>query len=246
MNAKGIDFPLIGMVDGNFVRYTLGIENLGRQDELLKKLSQGIPTDLLNAFVLPGGKMAHIQTRSDSIICWTELQMLRISTVYTIARDGTRYPVFKPAPAPDTAEHEFAFDWDPKLAGMRLFFTSTMMFADRNYHWNASYLVAKAEKRKELFRPPLPNIFADSRMCLGNDYQHRSACLADAFAHTLAHLDSSKWNHDAMENLTADTVKVLYSFKDNKQVPIPKEFKWTDLPQCRPVNNLNYGELPIV
>lgn len=246
MKTNGIDGPVMAMIDGRFARLDISVTDLGPQDEILKRISQSLPTSMLNAFVLPGGKMAHVQVKGDLIICWTEITSLRIATVWSIGSDGTRYPVFKHRVETSPPEHEAAYDWAPLTAGMRMFFASVFKFQEGRYVWNMSYLVCKAPKRKEIFRPPLPNIFSDARMCMGNDYSHSSPCLADAFAHSLAHLDASKWNADAMEGLTLDNMKALFSFKDNKQVPPPKDYKWFELRACAAVNNINYGELPIV
>lgn len=244
---NAIESPLFAMVDGRFARIDITFSDLGPQDEILRRMSLNIPTNLKNAFVLPGGRLAHVQTKSDLIICWTELASIKVSTVWTISSDGEFvYPVFKAQPTNSPPEHEASRDWEPLISGMRIFFASTFQFEGNNYIWKNSYLVAKAPKRKEIFRPPFPNIFADSRMCMGNDYHPASPCLADAFSHTVNHLMTSKWNHDAMEGLTGDHIRALFSYKDDKQQPPPKEYKWLECPACHTVNNQNYGELPIV
>ena len=243
---NAIESPLFAMVDGKFARIDITVNDLGSQDDMLRRISADIPTNLKNAFVLPGGRLAHVQTKNGSVICWTELTSIKVSTVWSITEDQTFYPVFKPRPTNSPPEHEGFRDWEPLIAGMRIFFSSTFKMENNSYIWNASYMIAKAPKRKEIFRPPFPNIFGDSRMCMGNDYHPNSPCLADAFAHTVDHLMTSKWNSDAMEGLTGDHIRALFSFKDDKQVAPPKDYKWVDCPACHTVNNLNYGELPIV
>lgn len=247
MKPNTIEGPLMGMIDGRFVRIDIAVQDLGPQDAMLKKISQDLPTNMRNAFVLPGGKFAHIQAKSSNIICWTELDTIRIDTVYMLGKDGVRYPLFKHQPTANTPEHNASYNWAPKLASMRMFFSSTFQFNGTTYDWANSYLVCKAPRRNEIFRPPLPNIFGDSKLCMGNDYQHSSPCLADAFVHSLAHLDASRWNADAMEGLTSDHIKALLSFDaDGKQIAPPKDYKWIECPACHAVNNMNYGELPLV
>lgn len=239
----------MGMVDGRFVRINIKVDDLGTQDALIQRMAAELPVNMPNAFLLPGGKPAHLQTRNGIIIVWTELSRLRLSSVYTVGRDGARWPVFKDRPETSPPEHDASFEWDPLIAGMRLFFTSSLKFdaARKMYLWQQSCLVAKAPKRKEIFRPPLSNIFGDSKICMGNDYTHTGPCLADVFCHNMAHFDSSRWNSHAMDHLSGDAIKSLYTFdKDGKQVPPPKEFKWFELPCCAPVNTLHFGDLPLV
>lgn len=250
MKTNAIEGPLMAMVEGRFVRVDISVRDLGPQDSIVQKLAADLPTNMLNAFLLPGGKPAHIQTKAGVIIVWTELNKLQLRTVYTVGRDGTRYPVFKrPESMTSPPEHEASFEWDPSVIGMRMFFTSTLKFepAAKTYVWNQSYLVCKAPKRKEIFRPPMPNTYTDGRICMGNDYRHTGPCLADVFCHNLAHFDASKWNNDLSDGITADHVKAMFSFdKDDKQIPPPKEYKWWENPAANPTNNLNYGELPLV
>lgn len=237
--------PAVLMQDGKF--WKLNAPTLiGEQDEIIKRMSAEIPTNLLSAFILPGGRPAHIQIKGDLIICWTELKSLKINTVYSITADGSRYPLFKNAVENSPPEYEAGYEFCPELANMRMFFTSTIKKSGGSYVWAQSCLVCKAPKRREIFRPPLPNIHSDSKLCMGNLYSSTGPCLADVFTHSLAHLESSKWNSDAMQGLTGDHIRALYSFKFDKQIPPVAGYKWWENPSCAPVNNLNYGELPLV
>lgn len=239
--------PFIALVDGKFVRVDSSITNLGTQDDMIKKVAAEMPTNLLNAFVLPGGKMANIQVLGASIICWTEMTEININTVYTVGSNGDRWPLFKNRPETSPPEHLASFAWQPKFAGMRMFFATTMKLESGLYRQMNSWLISKAPKRKEIFRPPLPNIHGDSRMCMGSDYAHAGPCLADEFSYAVNHFNSSKWNSDAMEGLTIDHIKNMFSFdKDGKQLQPPKDYKWWEHPCSHSVNNANYGELPIV
>lgn len=234
------------MRDGEFWKLSEPVR-LGQQDALLKQLAAGLPTNINNAFMLPNAKAVHIQTRSDVITAWTELGKVLLSTVYTANRDGSVHPLFKPKPVTSPPEHEATMEWVPAHARMRLFFVTVFNQGGGLYAWKSSYLIAKHPQRKEIFRPPLPNIFNDARLCMGNSYVGGGICLADAFLHSLNHINQSKWNSDAMEGMDEACMKALYTFnKDGKQVPTDSEYKWYELPCCRPVNNLYYGELPIV
>lgn len=248
MKPNVLEGPVMGMIDGRFVRINIKVDDLGAQDDRIRSLAADMPTNMPNAFLLPGGKPAHLQTRSGIIIAWTELDKLRLASVYTVGRDNSVWPVFKERPETSPPEHDAVHVWDPALASMRLFFTSSLKFdtARKQYVWQQSCLVAKAPKRKEVFRPPLSNIFGDSKICMGNEYMHTGPCLADVFCHNLAHFDSSRWNAHALENLSGDAIKALYTFdRDGKQVP-NKDFKWWELPCCHPVNTIHFGELPLV
>lgn len=249
MKPNVLEGPLLCMVDGRFARVDINVTDLGSQDDEINKVAAKTPTNLANAFLLPGGRPAHIQTIGSSVIVWTELLKLNLSTVFTVARDGSRYPIFKHKPTTSPPEHEATMEWDPAVAGMRIFFTSTLEWTEPHklYLWKASYLIAKHPKRKEIFVPPLPNLFTDARLCLGNEYRNNGACLADVFCHSLAHFETSRWNSDAMEGLTGDDARAMFSFdKGNKQIPPGKEYSWTEIKKCHTVNNLNYGDLPIV
>lgn len=246
MDTNSIKSPLFAMIDGRFARIDIHVRDLGPQDAMVQKMAADLPTNMLQAFMLPGDRPAHIQTKSGSIIVWTEIKRLKLATIWTMMRDGSRFPLFKPK-AGEPPEFEATMEWDPLMAGMRLFFASVYQFTGGQYVWQVSYLLGKAPKRKEIFRPPLPNIFSDARLCMGNDYQHTGKCLADAFLHNLNHLETSRWNDHAMEGLAGEHIKSLYTFdKDDKQVAPPKDYKWFENPATRPVNNNNYGELPLV
>lgn len=238
----------MGMIDGRFARIDIKITDLGNQDAIVQKMAADIPVNMMNAFLLPGGKPAHIQTKSGSIIVWTELDRLQLGSVYTVGRDAKRWPLFKErAEAPP--ELEASFLWDPSMVSMRLYFTSTLNFDMRakSYTWKQSCLVAKAPKRKEIFRPPLSNIFSDSRVCMGNDYSHTGPCLADVYCHNLAHLNSSRWNAHETHGMTGDQIKALYSFDEaGKQLPPPEGFKWWEMGSCNPVSTFHFSDLPLV
>lgn len=249
MRNNAIDGPLLAMVEGRFARIDINVTDLGTQDDVVSRFSTNIPVNLPNAFILPNGRPAHLQCRGGQVFAWTELDKLRLHTVWTVGADGGRYPLFKKQEQiAGTPEHMAAFDFEPAVAGMRLYFTSTLQWdpGNKRYNWLNSYLIAKAPKRKEIFRPPLPNIFSDSRLCMGTGYTHHGPCLADVFSHSLSHLDSSMWNSDAMEGLGGDHIRAIYTFKDNKQVAPVAGYKWWDQPVCKPVNLLCYGELPLV
>lgn len=236
----------MAMIDGRFARVDINIVDLGDQSELLKRVSAELPVNLPNAFTLPGNRQVSLQCKSGLVIAWTELSKVRIQTVYTITDDGTRYPLFRAAPVNVPPEHEAAYDFEPGLARMRMFFTVSMKWTGKEYLYELANLICKAPKRKEIFRPPLPNIFGDARLCMGNGYTNKGPNLADVFAHALSHFETSKWNADAMEGLSGDMMRAMYSFKDNKQVPLAAEHKWWEWPPCHAVNTMHYGELPIV
>lgn len=246
MKTNELTSPIIAMIDGRFARIDINVTDLGSQEEELKKISASCPVDLANAFIL-NGEAVHIQAKKGYIIAWSELKKLPISTVYTMDKSGTSYPLFKKKVEASPPEYEASFDFEPEIASMRLFFASVLEWhrGDRLWFWSNSYLVAKAPKRKEIFRPPLSNIYSDARLCMGT-YSNHGPVLIDVFAHSLAHLRSSKWNNDAMEGLDGDNIRALYSFKDNKQQKPPRDYKWWECRACAPVNLEYYGDLPLV
>lgn len=232
------------MHEGKFYRMQAP-QLLGDQSPILEKISANLPVNLISAFVIPFGIKANVQCKGGTVTVWSELKTVRIETVWTSTDDGVRYPLFKKRVENSPPEHDAAYEFDPLQAMMRIFFTSNYRFASGNYEWESSFLLAKAPKRKEIFRPPLPNTHTDSRICMG-EYHYSGPCLADAFANAVGHFGSSRWNSDLATGLTPAVCKALYSFKDNKQIAMPKEFKWWEIPGCAPVNNITFGELPLV
>lgn len=234
--------------DGRFILRTTTDVDLGSQEKVLREHVQNIPFDIPSAFILPGGIPVGVQCTSNSVVAWAEVQKLNLSTVWTITDGGVRYPVFKkPQNMQSPPEHEASHLISPIKAGMRLFFLSLMRwdYANKRYIYSQAYLVARGQKRKEFFRPPLPNIHSDGKVCMGNDLNAANPCLADLFLHVWNHFLASKWNSDLSDNIGADMAKALYSIKDNEQQPLPSGYKFFDSPACPPIVVSAYSELPI-
>lgn len=232
--------------DGRFFVQNITETDIGTQDKVLREHSAAIPYDVPNNFVV-NGQPINVQFSGQNVVGWCEVLKLNLSTVWTIVDGGLRFPVFKkPDRMQSPPEHEAMHVISPIKAGMRLFFVNQMQWHDgeKCYQWLNSYLVARGSRRKEFFRPPLPNIHSDGKICMGT-YQAISPCLADLFSHSLNHFNSSKWNSDLIEGLGQDVAKALYSIKDNDQLPPPAAFKFFEQRICAPINSTAYGELPI-
>lgn len=231
--------------DGVFIKRIVSEHVVGSQDDVLKKFYADIPVDIPFSFVLPGGLPAHLQVSGATISIWTELVKLSLATVWTLTEGGVRYPIFKDKAAATPPEHEASHILEPIKAQMRLFLISIAQYDKRtsSYVWANSYMVARAPGRKECFRPPLPNVFDDGKMCMGGDYKTAHPCLADLFVHNLQHIERSRWNSHLTEGLDQKTVSALFSIKDNTHQPCPPEIKFWEHHRCPPISNSAFSSI---
>lgn len=237
--------PCFMLDDGEFKRVDWSVTNLGPQDAMLKELSGSVPTTIPSAFTI-GENVCGIQIKGASVVVWAELTKLTIDTVYAPA-NGEFYPVFRAAPTKGTLEQNRQEVWLPNQFKLRLFFA--VGFAKTGDAFIATkescFLVAKKEGSNQTIRPPLPNIYGDGRLCMG-EFGVKDKILEVAFAKSLTHLHSSRWNSDLSDGMTLEDIAKIFTFKDGVNKPPPARFDIAKVAQCMPINNQIYSDLPLV
>lgn len=239
--------PCFLLEDGEFKRIDFQIMNLGPQDAMLKELSGSMPTTVPSAFTI-GENVCGIQVKGASIVVWAELAKLTIDTVYApVASTGEFYPMFRSAPNKGTLEQNRQEAWLPNQFKLRLFFIVGFTKSGDSFvaSKESCFLVAKKEGQNQTMRPPLPNIYTDGRLCMG-DFGVKEKILEVAFAKALTHLHNSRWNSDLLDDMSLEDIAKIFTFKDGVNKPPPARFDVSKVPQCINVNNQIYSDLPLV
>lgn len=239
--------PCYVLDDGSFKRIDWSMADLGPQDALLKELSGSVPTTIPSAFTI-GGNVCGIQMKGASIVVWTELDKVAVDTVYVpVVSTGEFYACFKGAPDKDSLHQNRCEAWLPNQFKLRVFFVTAFTKAGENFQASkeSCYLVAKKEGSNQTIRPPLPNIYTDGRLCMG-DFGAKEKILEVAFAKSLTHLHSSRWNTDLLDGMSLEDMAKIFTFKDGVNKPPPARFDVSKVAHCIAINNQIYSDLPLV
>lgn len=104
-----------------------------------------------------------------------------------------------------------------------------------------SYLIAKAASAVPagFFRLPLPNIYPDGRVCLGNDFKGHSPTLLGVLKAAIRRLNESSWNTDMLPDM--DESWKLLRFNSTTLAAETPEGNWWDA--CTRISRLEYDSL---
>ena len=247
MDTKALPNPLFFLHDGEIGRLDFSITSLGQQDQLLRDISQQVPTTIPNAFML-GESICHIQVKGEYIVVWTELAKLDLATVYAPTSTGEFYPVFKKAPTRDTAEVTRTETWLPGLVKLKVYFAVAFKINKSDGQFYADdqtcFLIGRKEETNKNIRPPLPNLYPDGRICMGG-LKVVEKVVEIGFGKALTHLYNSRWNSDLSDGLDLDSIKKIFTFKDGKNQPPPARFDIAKVAQCVAINHQLYSDLPV-
>jgi hypothetical protein len=132
------------------------------------------------------------------------------------------FPTFRSGALP-----HLRMEWTPP-PGLTVFFVM-LMVANSDSSWSITrdrhYLLG-VDNTKTVpgwFRLPLPNIYADGQVCMGNYTSQHPTIHACATA-AIDQLLNSPWNSDLLGDITP--IKALFSFDSTTNKPLPPVTPW--------------------
>lgn len=107
--------------------------------------------------------------------------------------DASNWPAITPVFANEDGTIKNEVKWEPPEY-MNVYFVSSFSQGDEPSYEN--YLLCKIDD--ELHRPPFPNIYDDSRICMGYDYARSNGSLFDIHLNALEFFNAASWNRDLL------------------------------------------------
>ena len=103
------------------------------------------------------------------------------------------------------------------------------------------YLFCKAASAVPagFYKLPLPNIYPDGRLCLGNGWTGNSPTLIGVLKNCLRQLNESSWNTDLPSPV--EQTRQLFRFHPTTLDSLPGETEWWNA--CKRVNRVEYEAL---
>lgn len=200
----------------------------------LSKLAEVLRADdevrIEGAFELPGADGPVDITRSrDRIYLSIGLPTLRLFTFFRVnpatpdVGGGLFEPVFHTAP--DALRMDLSWPIPPTM-DLRLI-VHAQRESDR-YTFYSAYLAASHAARPGFFRLPLPNIYDDARVCMGNEFGSPVLpSLSAIAAAALTQFNAASWNTDLLSAVSADNAKLLFRFNpEGGNQPVPPPGGW--------------------
>ena len=191
-----------------------------------------------------------VAARPNQLRFFVELKQLVMRTHWVVTRDTP--PILLPSWSSQNGSHQITHHWAPPPE-VRLYFTAGLILIDGYWAWEAdhAYLLARVQGRTGAFKPPLPNIFDDGRICMGRDVPvpERNSSTRPVFAlveDLLNHFYASTWNADLLNTIPEREVvsRALFGYNlDNKQLPIGPMTTW--IRGFVGVSNNRYNDLPL-
>lgn len=235
----------------SFERVEVRRTPLADVDSQLRALSQEIPTAIQNVFVIPAGKV-HMCLSNKLFTLITPLKEIPLLTYWTVVKPPDKRT--KAWIAPTFVNNASSFRASPVWCppkDMRLFIMSHYNMPEGLPRWARSSLVAVSTdpENKRHYKLPLPNIFANCKLCLGRDIVPLVSAeiialpLADQMQKSIEMFTAGEWNTDLLnENDPAVTNAVFrFSADDNKtQLDVPTE--WPSL--LVSVSNSDFNGIP--
>jgi hypothetical protein len=204
---------------------------LGTPDDLIAQLTQDASHKLPDVFVtthegesLPPLRHTVVVNGGHAYLA-TRLSSVRLRTFFSVNPDGIASPVF--TNAHDRSAVHLDLTWTPP-PDMRLHLglVATMPGEDgAPYVFGDAYFYVTKTGTPGFFRLPLPNVYEDSRVCMGRGMERaEEPTLAGLLARARAHFLASSWNSDLIHLI--DTSRAFFSFRlaDNNAPVYPDDW----------------------
>lgn len=208
---------------------------VGSVPELGKLFAEAAPTSCPNIF----GDATHLQIYRNRYYVVQRLDQLRISTHFSVDHENPEecFPVF--VPTQDSLL--MTRSWTPP-DNMRLFlgFVCAPPRTSASWAMEETYLFATSPDYTGTWRLPLPNVYEDSRVCMGATAPTLCGTLQGLVESARAHFDEASWNTDLLHG-QAPSASRLFRFNTNPGAPAREATKQWDI-LCHRVNHptLNY------
>lgn len=236
-----------------FKKLQIVITDCGSAEEELRKLAADAPVTIPRAFVTTANGPVHMAATSTSVTLFGLVPSFRLSTHYSPhpTLPGKLTPVFRRAEgARDTLQLSCEFTPPPN---MRVWFIThhiTQPAVPGRSQYSRSFLVASCTDAgvPGLFKLPLPNIYEDCKLCLGNGTEgtiqpDHNAPLEKVFKNAFDIFYSSTWNGDLLQSISLDCTRAMFVMDGttNKSVPGPTDWYRNNLQ----VSSAFYNSLPL-
>jgi hypothetical protein len=178
--------------DGAAVLRTVTEQPCKLVENIMEQLSTNAVRSAPNIFESGSGKVGIVLTKNE-VYLGCRLAKLHLSMNWLCVKDKM---VPRPAPMEPKPQGVFmGLDWVP-VNGMSVIF---MAKVETSLHIEnrRCFLLAYDTKARN-FQLPLPNIFDDCSICMG-EYDNRGGSLLECFQKALTNFMNSPWNSDLME-----------------------------------------------
>jgi hypothetical protein len=227
-----------------FIRHTHTEEWIGEETEMVKRLTMRAPIGVANVM---SGK--HMSVNQVGLALASRLLKLPLYTFFAPMTGTDEKVVMVPVFIQSNNRcAEMTMEWNVPET-MRLYFLSRWVFpaGDAIIHSLVGimplfYLAAVDVTQQRVHSLPLPNVYEDGKICMGDSlgefnlskdiFTQHDFCF-NAFL-------KSRWNADLLHDRSAQNSKRLFRF-DSKGKPMPPEMAWTTL--CPVVNHDAYSFL---
>lgn len=247
-------FFIIGEQNGTFERVEVVRSPLADVDSQLRNLAQELAMFIPRLFILPESRLAcsaSLTSKLLTLVC--RLPSLRMSTYWRVvpaSRETANKPTIVPHFVPADGAIRLAPEWLPP-ADMALFFLSHFDAHPTGWLYNRSSLAAIHTNKAVhgFFKLPLPNIYPNCKLCLGNDGNHIQpdvrAPLSVVMEKSLNVFQNSGWNADLLASNPVDIIHQFFRFsaEDNK-TPMPARTDWPA--HFIKVSNSDFNNIPFI
>lgn len=221
-----LDRGLLMLPDGNTYRATFTRLNQNTVDETLKKVAGGGFQKIAGAFTYDGNPVTICQNAS-LVVAGVDIKSLNINARCRMIGDAM-VPVF----VSNGDGVQLNCKWTPpegcllrvaistKLDGLVRTIKEVFLFAR-----------SASSTPGGFFRLPLPNTFADGRMCMGNTFRFTvpSGTVEGLLAHAINHLNVSPWGTDMMPE--ESRLRAMFRFDPSTLNNLPITGTWHELCQ---------------
>jgi hypothetical protein len=230
--------------DGKFYRQQLIVSQIADQDVILASVSGTVPVDFPRVFTGSHGNTVGLQKKSANFFIYTELNEVKLNTVFWPMQNGQIIPVGSVSDGM-TGTFKASFKWVIPKSQFRLFLVTMWAVTPSRScgGFMASYVVMSDPIKKDFFRPPLPNLYADGKLCHGSYASINRDTMQEQFEDFFKHFNDSPWNADlAQHSGGIDKVSSVISFDADGKSMAPHN-DWRS--NVTRINNNNYSDLPI-
>lgn len=202
------------ITDTGIVRLTF--TDLGPVDQLATQIAGTTATLIPNVFNDATG----IAYKQNTAHLSVKLNELKFNTTFEMV-DGLLVPTF----GAGSEALPLSLVWATP-ADMDLRLGVQLEKSGNRYVFLYAFLVAKAADQGGFFKLPVPNVYEDSRVCMGNEYSCPTGSLDASREHARAHFMAAPWNTDLLTNNREARSLFRWSSDSSQRQP---DAHWTTL-----------------
>lgn len=219
--------------DGSVEHVTETRSNRNLTADVIARIGSNVTRHVPNAFK-SGDDRVGILVNGAELYTYKFMRVLNINSSFKVGEDKRLRPIYL-----SHADKRTNPDLYPQFVGkwlvpsnMRLMFACKVQgesdIVNIGYK-SACFLIAWDDKQAR--RLPLPNLYDNCYMCMG-EYNGRTLCIEDSFARAVEQLEKSEWNSDLLEDSRQKGSDVMFQFvphNDQGMIPMPCPATWRDV-----------------